>query len=856
MNQVEQDAYNKALRKIEERQRSGGTYLDLSGMGLTHLPPEIGQLTALTELHLGANQLATLPPEIGQLTALTVLFLHSNQLASLPPEIGQLTALTELYLDSNQLASLPPEIGQLTALAALSLGSNQLASLSPEMSQLSALTRLYLHGNPKLGLLPPILGPDPRKNPILGSFPSARSILDFYFDLLEQGNAPMQEVRLLLVGRGRVGKTSLLKVLQGKSLDLEEKETPGISVEPMRLACDQGEATAHVWDFGEQEFLHGTHQIFLSDRCVYVLVLQGRESNWESETDYWLRFIESFGGDSPVIVALNKYDEHPFSVDRHRLLERCPQIAGFVPTDALTGLGIEDLRSLLKHTVNGMKDVWEGVPRNWHRVKQDLEKMNTSFLTYEAYQARCRELGVVDEGKQDSLAQTLHRLGIALNFRDHHRLRNTSVLKPEWVTEAVYGLIRHTQKSDCHGLLTEKCLVDALQPPESYPREMHGFVVNLMEKFEVAFLLDETPEDGRIWLIPELLGEEQPDAFLQFRGKAAQRLRFTYPAALPPGLLPRLIVRTREMSRSHPEWRWRGGVVLVWGECQALVRLDRSARQTEVVVIGGKLEDQQSLFDIVRAHLIELHGKVSANEETEISGHPGKWINVGKLRHEERKETTVIDDFIDNTEVKVEVSKELDQVESDAATEASGPDPQRRVHLFISYAHVNEEELIPFRQHLTLLSQRGYIQVWHDRNLIAGEKWETGIMAELNRAEIVLLFYTTGARTSQFIRGKELPISLDRADKGECAVLWVPLERNDLLMSDTLEKRLSEVTCSTVDKKIIYNFNPHQVGWMQVEESIRKAVEKRRLLTQDSRGLSGLARLIEGITPSDVHKTT
>ena len=45
---------------------------------------------------LSGNQLTTLPPEIGQLTALTRLNLFDNQLTTLPPEIGQLTALTEL----------------------------------------------------------------------------------------------------------------------------------------------------------------------------------------------------------------------------------------------------------------------------------------------------------------------------------------------------------------------------------------------------------------------------------------------------------------------------------------------------------------------------------------------------------------------------------------------------------------------------------------------------------------------------------------------------------------------------------------------------------------------------------------
>ena len=47
------------------------------------------------------------------------------------------------------------------------------------------------------------------------------------------------------------------------------------------------------------------------------------------------------------------------------------------------------------------------------------------------------------------------------------------------------------------------------------------------------------------------------------RQPGVKRLRFSYPEALLPGLLPRLIVRTHELSKAHAEWRWRSGVVLV-----------------------------------------------------------------------------------------------------------------------------------------------------------------------------------------------------------------------------------------------------------------------------------------------------
>jgi len=73
----------------------------------------------LTELSLYSNQLSgSIPPEIGNLTALTVLSLRSNQLSgSIPPEIGNLTALTGLYVFNNPLSGeLPAALTQLTEL--------------------------------------------------------------------------------------------------------------------------------------------------------------------------------------------------------------------------------------------------------------------------------------------------------------------------------------------------------------------------------------------------------------------------------------------------------------------------------------------------------------------------------------------------------------------------------------------------------------------------------------------------------------------------------------------------------------------------------------------------------------------
>ena len=100
--------------------------LDLGGMDLTKLPPEIGLATHLTKLSLRGNQLITLPAEIGLLTNLNFLSAADNTIEWLPAEIGQLTNLAQLNLKNNKLTELPIEMLDLDRLELLRLDRNKL----------------------------------------------------------------------------------------------------------------------------------------------------------------------------------------------------------------------------------------------------------------------------------------------------------------------------------------------------------------------------------------------------------------------------------------------------------------------------------------------------------------------------------------------------------------------------------------------------------------------------------------------------------------------------------------------------------------------------------------------------------
>ena len=113
----------------------------------TSLPPEIGQLTNLTELFLHHNQLDMIPTRLCTLSNLKLLWLNNNKISSIPYEIVQLKSLARLHLDNNLISIFPDHLCQLTSLEILYLNNNKIQTISSKISDMQNLVRLYLQRN-------------------------------------------------------------------------------------------------------------------------------------------------------------------------------------------------------------------------------------------------------------------------------------------------------------------------------------------------------------------------------------------------------------------------------------------------------------------------------------------------------------------------------------------------------------------------------------------------------------------------------------------------------------------------------------------------------------------------------------
>ena len=276
----------------------------------------------------------------------------------------------------------------------------------------------------------------------------------------------LNEAKVLVVGQGSVGKTSLVKQLIHKQFDEHETQTKGIDIQKWVIEANGAEVQLNVWDFGGQEIMHATHQFFLTRRSLYLLVLDARLEKDENRVEYWLKIIESFGGDAPVIVVGNKIDERPLDLGRRELRAKYPNIRAIVETSCLTSTGINELRALIAQEVGHLEHIHNELLNTWFAVKSQLEAMKEQeidYISYDAYRKMCEAKGIGDALSQRTLIGLLHELGVVLHFEATHLL-GTKVINPDWVTQGVYQIINSNELFQSKGILEAKALDQMLDP--------------------------------------------------------------------------------------------------------------------------------------------------------------------------------------------------------------------------------------------------------------------------------------------------------------------------------------------------------------------------------------------------------
>jgi internalin A len=572
----------------------------LDGNQLTALPPEVGQLTSLRELSLGRNQLAALPSEVGQLTHLEELSVSGNRLTALPPEVGQLTSLQSLWLDGNQLTALPAEIPRLTSLQTLSLDGNRLTALPPEIGQLTSLQELWLDGN-RLTALPPEIGQltslrtlslggnqltalphqladlvlndlqlelagNPLKEPFLELIERGKEAFATYLRSLE-GAIPQYEVKVLLVGEGNVGKTSLIAALRNAPFVDGRPTTHGIEIQQliMRHPDFDADMIVRAWDFGGQEVYRITHQFFFSHRALYLVVWNAREGHEQNEVEGWLRRIRlRVRQDARALVVATHCDERRPELDYLYLKRNIPGLlVGRHEVDNRSGHGIPELREGIAAEAAQLPQMGQLISPRWITARDEILAcaQTEPLMPYKRFAQICQRHHV-DGDEIIILAELMHDLGQIIYYSHEEGLRDFVVLDPERLTKAISYVLEDDLTRQSGGILDHARLVAIWQDRKdgpAYPARYHSYLLRLMEKFDVSYRL----EDGYRSLVAQLVPYERPDLPWDVPTPLPDGIRslalvcqFSEPV---PGLIAWLTVRHHRASTGK---HWRNGVFL------------------------------------------------------------------------------------------------------------------------------------------------------------------------------------------------------------------------------------------------------------------------------------------------------
>lgn len=807
---------------------------------ITNLEP-LRDITTLKILGLSENNISDVSPLVG-LENLEYLSLDSNAISEIG-SLSRLPKLQRLHLKNNKLQSISPLL-ELKNLWSLDLGKNQIADLQGQGIERNLnFVNLNLSNNPITTIKPllpliktgipvslnrfdgglnlsglPLIEPPPE------IVQQGNAAIITYFEALEkQGADALFEAKMLIIGEGGAGKTSLLRKLIDPEIPLpkETESTPGIDIHQMVFPVpEQGkDFTMHVWDFGGQEIYHATHQFFLTRRSLYILVIDNRK---EENYDYWLQVQKLYSENSPLVIVQNEKGGRKKELPLNEMRERFPNIQietfafDFKLEKQSDKESLKALETFIKKIIQTLPHIGEMIPHQWANIRKSLKALaqNKDFISREQYLDLCAEHGILEEASALFLSGYLHALGVFLHFQDDVLLAQTLFLQNDWVTGGVYALIDGLGMREGEGRwLFDEHTVSQIWRSPKYKNKVAELVA-LIEKFELCYEVSK-----KHYLMPQLLPGTRPVEAVEqlFKRRRSLQLRYRY-SFMPKGLLSRLMVRLHRFIKTqdatwnsgmvlyHPTYKSWAEIVETYGEREIRIWVKGGAVREFATLLTDEINLLHSWYAEMSVHLLLpcICSVCMKNDSPHLYRY-----DALLLRRERGKATIECPISYEDVNVKQVIEKVF-----------VTPKPENPLKVFISYSKADEAYKKELLTHLKPLQRQEHLITWDDERILPGEDWNARIRQEFSSADIVLVLLSSDALATDYIWDFEIKQAVEQSASGKSAVVPIIVRSCDWISSP-----LGRLSGLPRKAKPITAYADADEAWQEVITGIREVIE-------------------------------
>lgn len=538
------------------------TVVKLTANKLTDLPHGMAHCVSLQQLFLGANKFTVLPPVVKEFRELLTLELRRNYLAEIPTWLVQLQLLKSLNVSDNNLSDLPHTLSSMPALDHLVVDHNPLTRMPSEVvqssdsafildylrqlnqgSQASYRLKLMVVGQENVGKTSCIraLARDGTWEPLSRPGTQAAPLDNLSTDGIDIRDYHVR-VRELELAKHKPARSKLTKAFSGlatvksKKGDKEKDKTGDVRSLPFllfSLCCLFICRLKSLSTFGilldrrsmysppplslslfSFSFLtcdpsliceYTTHQLFLQNRCVYLIVFNLADPDTDRVT-FWLQSLVSRIDvvNTPIVMVGTHADDPSFATsknsatalmnklrDRHRSQFPTLRKMRYFPVSCSTGEGVTDLRLSLQEVIARQPSLGELYPKSYILLEQMLQDRRATYPNLPVIdRAQLLGLGAVcgmGEAKQViDCVMFLSRIGSVLYFPDDPLISNLVVLDPQWLIDVMATLFTTKNSWIRDGLLKHSDLPHIWK---EYPAPIHPFLIHLFHRFQICFLL-------------------------------------------------------------------------------------------------------------------------------------------------------------------------------------------------------------------------------------------------------------------------------------------------------------------------------------------------------------------------------